>query len=273
VNVNPKARTNPPRRRRRLFGIALALLALSLLTAALAFAERPVTVRAGNLMLTVNGSVTPVALPRDRLTPITLNIGGKIAEADGSHPPALKEVIVDTSKYGTVDARGVPTCKQAQLESRTSQEVEAACRSAIVGKGTTDVEVAFPEQAPIMLHSKLLAFNGGEKGATTTIYVHAFLTSPIVAAVVTTVKITKEQKGPYGTHSVASIPLIAGGAGSVTHFTLTFEKKLFTYKGKEHGYLLARCATGAFLASAEAIFRDATKVGPAKISRACTPKG
>ena len=86
-------------------------------------------------------------------------------------------------------------------------------------------------------------------------------------------KISKEHKGPYGTRSVATIPKIAGYAGSVTAFNLTFQKKLFPYKGQEHGYLLAKCADGKFLAQAEAKFHDGTKIGPAQIVRACTPKG
>jgi hypothetical protein len=250
-----------------------ALLALVLALAAIASAEKPTTVRAGNLVLTLNGGVTPKALPKKELAPITLNVSGKVAEADGSHPPALKEVVVDTDKNGTIDALGVPTCKQGQLEAQTSAGAEKVCKPALVGKGTTDVEVLFPESKPVPLHSTLLAFNGGTKGGTTTIFIHAYLTAPVTAALVTTVKISKEHKGPYGTRSIASVPKIAGGAGSVTAFSLTFQKKLFTYKGKKHGYLLAKCANGHFLAQAEVKFTDGTKIGPAKITRPCTPKG
>ena len=95
----------------------------------------------------------------------------------------------------------------------------------------------------------------------------------MTAAVVTTVKISKEHNGLYGTHSIAAIPKIANFAGSVKDFSLTFKKQLFTYKGKKHGYLLAKCPTGKFFAQAEAKFHDGTKLGPAKITRACTPKG
>ena len=86
-------------------------------------------------------------------------------------------------------------------------------------------------------------------------------------------KISKEHKGRYGTRSVATIPKIAGYAGSVTDFSLTFKKKMFSYKGKKHGYLLAKCPDGHFDAQAEAVFNDGIQIGPAKIVRACTPKG
>jgi hypothetical protein len=245
---------------------------IALAAAAIASAEKPTTVKVGNLILTINGGVTPKALSKTTMEPITLNVSGTIASADGTHPPALKEVIVDTDKNGSIDARGVPVCKQGQLEAQTSTNAEKACRPAIVGLGTTDVEVEFPEQAPIPIKSKLLAFNGGVKGGTTTIFIHAYLTNPISAAIVTTVKISKQKNGRYGTRSIASVPKIAGGSGSVTAFSLTFKKKLFEYKGKKHGYLLAKCADGHFDAQAEAVFTDGSKLG-GTIVRACTPKG
>jgi hypothetical protein len=253
---------------------SLALCAMAALVAAgIATAEKPITVQAGNLRLTFNGGVTPKALSKTKLEPIALNVQGKIENVDGSHPPALTEVVVDTDKNGTIDVLGVPTCKQGQLEARTTADVEKICKPAILGTGTTDVELLFAESKPVMLHSKLLAINGGTTGGVTTIYIHAFLTSPVTAAVVTTVKISKEHKGPYGIRSIATIPKIANYAGSVRAFNLTFQKKEFAYRGKKHGYLLAKCPSGKFVAQAEATFHDGTKVGPAKITRACTPKG
>jgi phage FluMu protein Com len=253
---------------------ALAFCALVALTVAgIAAAEKPITVVAGNLRLTFNGGVTPKKLSKTKLEPIALNVQGKIENVDGTHPPALTEVVVDTDKNGTIDVRGVPKCKGTQLEGRTTSDAEKVCKAAILGTGTTDVDLLFPESKPVALHSKLLALNGGTKGGVTTIYIHAFLSVPVTAAVVTTVKISKEHKGPYGIHSIASIPKIAGYSGSVTAFNLTFQKKLFAYKGHKHGYLLAKCPKGKFVAQAEASFHDGTKIGPAKITRACTPKG
>jgi hypothetical protein len=196
---------------------------------AIATAEQPTTVKAGNLVFTINGGVTPKALPKSEMVPITLNVSGRIATADGTRPPALREVIVDTDKNGTIDARGVATCTAGKLEAQTSANAEKACRPAIVGTGTTGVQVQFHEPRPINLQSKLLAFNGGTKGGKTTIFIHAFLTSPVTAAIVTTVTIQKRRSGPYGIRSIATVPKIANGAGSVTSFSLTFQKRQFVY--------------------------------------------
>src|SRR3954470_10700318 len=96
-----------------LIAVALVALAASAL-AAFAAAEKATTVRAGNLILTINGKVSPKALSKSTPEPISLTAQGTISTADGKHPPALKEVVIDTDKNGTIDARGVPVCKQGQ---------------------------------------------------------------------------------------------------------------------------------------------------------------
>jgi hypothetical protein len=250
-----------------------SLLALAVLAVNAFAANKPITVQAGNLRAIFNGGVTPKALPKKEYAPISLNVSGKIEAVDGSHPAPLTEVVLDTDKNGMVNLQGAPSCTAGKLEARTTSDVEKICGPAILGSGATDVELLFPESKPVTLHSKLLAVNGGVKGGKTTIYIHAFLSSPVTAAIVTTVKIAKEHKGPYGTHSIALIPKIANYAGSVTDFNLTFKKKMFSYKGKKHGYLLAKCPNGKFLAKAEAKFHDGTKLGPAELVRPCTPKG
>ena len=89
----------------------------ALTLAAIAAAEKPITVKAGNLVLTFNGGVTPKALSKTTMEPITLNVSGKIGTADGTHPPAINEVVIDTDKNGTIDVSGVPTCKAGPARS------------------------------------------------------------------------------------------------------------------------------------------------------------
>jgi hypothetical protein len=223
-------------------------------------ANKPVTVTAGNLEFTFNGGFSPSKLPKKKLAPITLTASGKIATKDGSHPPALKEVLLETDKNGAVNVKGIPVCKSGALQSRDTAAAEKACKKSIIGKGTTDVEIAFPEQKPIPVHSKLIVFNGGVSGGTTTLYIHAFITVPTPAAIVTTVKIKKHKKGRYGLKSVATIPKIAGGSGSVTAFNLTINKK---------GVLTAKCPDGKLQAHATSVFADGTKA-EATIIRTCT---
>jgi len=256
--------------RKRLISILAVCAAVALVAAGIAAAKKypPTVVQAGNLKISLNGGFTPTALPKKgKPAPITLNVSGEIATVDGTHPPALKEVVVETDKHGSIDVKGLPTCKSGKLQAQDTKHAEKACPKAIIGKGTTDVEVEFPEQRPFVAHSKLLAFNGGVKGGKTTIYIHAYLSSPVSAAVVTTVKISKVHNGLYGTKSVATIPTIAGGSGSVKKFSLTFNRGY-----KNTPFLFATCPSGKLYAKATSSFADGTKL-TGQFVRACKPKG
>jgi len=257
---------------RKRLTISLVLGALAaLVVAGIAMAAKPTVVQVGNLRLTFNGGITPTKLPKNKLAPIGLNVSAQIATTDNTHPPALKQFIVETDKNGNVEAKGYPTCKAGKLEARTTPEAKKACPTAIIGTGTTDVEVQFPESKPIPVKSKLIAFNGGVKGGKTQILIHAYLSQPIPAAIVTDVKVKKVHHGKYGLESIATVPKIANGDGSVTSFNLTINKK-FTVGGKKKSYLNAKCPTGRLFAKGEAVFSDGKKV-EGGVTRSCTPKG
>lgn len=228
------------------------------------------TVRVGNLIVTGNGSFSPKALSRTEPTPVALSISGRIKTADGSHPPAIRKLLIEGDKNVTFTTEGLPACTSSQLQAQSTKAAEAACGDAILGQGSTTVSIAFPEQPPIPAKSPLLLFNGGEKGGVTTLYAHAYLTQPIVTAVVTTIKVQRVSNGRYGIRSTASVPVIAGGSGSPTGFSLLINKK-YTYKGKKTSVLTAKCPDGKLLGSAEATFDDGTRAKTDVVST-CTPK-
>lgn len=235
---------------------------VALAVAGVAAAEKPVKVIAGNLELTFNGGFTPKTLSKKKLTPISLNVSGKIRTKDGSHPPAMKEFVLEADKNSGVNVKGLPVCTASKLQSQDTKHAEAICKSAIIGSGRAIASIAFPEQAPIPADSKIIAFNGGVKGGVTTFYIHAYLTVPTPAAIVSTVKIKKIHKGRFGIGSVTTIPKIAGGSGSVTDFNLTINKK---------GVLLAKCPDGKLQAHGTAVFTDGTRAS-AEVIRTCTGK-
>jgi hypothetical protein len=249
-------------RKRLVLTLALGAV-VALVVGSIAVAAKPTVIQVGNLKLTFNGGFSPKTLSKTKQTPIKLNVSGKIQTTDGKHPPALKEFVLETDKNGGINAKGVPTCKQGKIEATTTTAAKKACKKAIIGEGTTGVEVEFPESAPIDIKSKLLLFNGGVSGGKTTIYIHAYLSNPIAAAIVTTVKVKKKKNGRYGLQSIASIPKIAGGSGSVTDFSLAVT---------EPGYLTAKCPDGHLDAQGEAVFNDGTRA-KGSVTRACTPKG
>lgn len=229
------------------------------------------TVKSGNLEFTLDGGFSPKTLPKKTFAPIKLSTSGKIATLDGKHPPALVEFLGEVDKNGAINVKGYPVCKPGKIQATDTKHAEKACRPAIIGSGTTDVQILFEESNPVLAHSKLVVFNGGVKGTTTTLFVHAYITYPVPAAIVTTVKIKKIHKGPYGYSFVATIPKIAGGSGSVTSFSLSIFKT-FKYKGKKVSILSAKCPTGKLQAHGTAVFSDGTRLTTG-IVKPCTGKG
>jgi hypothetical protein len=228
---------------------------------------KPVKVVVGNLELIGNGGFAPTTVSKTKPTPIGLAFSGQIKTLDGSHPPAVKEVRVETDKNGALNVKGFPTCKPGKLQATSTAQAKKNCGPALVGEGQTDIEILFEESKKVPVHSKLLAFNGGVKGGTTTLFIHAYITFPVPAAVVTTVKVKKTSKGLT---SVASIPKIAGGSGSPTAFSLEIKKTLH-YKGKAFHILTLKCPNGRVPVHAAAVFADGTRM-EADILRTCTGK-
>jgi hypothetical protein len=266
---------------RRSWLAALALSAVLALGGAAIATAASTTVRVGNLILTFGSNVSPKKLPKKRLAPIALRISGKGRTSDGTHPSALRQLVVDIDKNGALYTRGLPVCRRGQLEARNTSAAKRVCGKAIVGKGRVDVQISFPEQRSITAHSPLTLFNGGSKGGKTTLFIHSFITVPVPAAIVTTVTIKKVHKGRFGFHTIARIPVIAGGSGSVLNFNFKI-KRIFGYKGKRRSYISARCRDGRFQAKVlKALFRNeagvpgvaSTTVLRSGLVVPCTPRG
>ncbi len=260
-----------------IFNVALILMFAG---AAVATAKWT-TVRAGNLILKVEGKLLPSAYPRHEFAPASFRARAQIATADGTHPPALREGVVYIDKNGTFDARGLPACKAAQLEARDTKAAKRVCGEAIIGTGGGTAEIAFPEQRPISVKSPITIFNGGVRGGTTTMYLHAFITVPTPAAIVTSFKFTRVNAGRYGMRGVAKIPVIAGSSGSVTDFDFKI-KRHYTYRGERKSFDLTKCPDGIIRAKGTGVFKDEVRDGvndgetttiSASLSFPCTPKG
>ncbi len=247
---------------------AVLLATLSLLFAASALAA-PEIVRSGNLFLSDNGGLSPLKLPRHGLAPATATLEAEIGTSDGSHPPALQTVDLEVAKSVVVDAVGLPVCEFGQIAATSTGTAKRSCGQALLGSGSATVEVAFPEQAPFSASGPLLLFNGGVKGATTTVFLHAYVDIPAPTAIVVAAQIIRIHRGPYGLELRARIPQIAGGSGSVTKFSLKVGRK-FTYRGRHESFITAGCPAGHWSTRGEAGFSDGTKLQVLHVFP-CTP--
>jgi hypothetical protein len=242
-------------RRGKLRAVAAIAGAVLLASAALSSAQT-IYVEVGAVKTSFSAAIKPRALPRSKRTPISVRMASKVVASDGRHIPAISRAEIGIDRSVTIDASGVPACSQAQLEDRTTEGAEAACPAAIVGTGTTTIEIALGGGAPISAESRLLAFNGGVAGRTTTLLVHAYLSAPVDQAIVVPFALTRLARGGYGLRAQATIPEIAGGSGSVARFDLTLRRQVATTAGGRHGYLLARCSDGNFVFEPEVEFLD-----------------
>lgn len=244
---------------------AAVAVAAALLLSGIAAAEKPVRSVSGDIETIFNGGFSPKTLSKKKLTPITFWIKGEMKTLSGEHIAPLKEFILEGDRHASISVKGIPVCRGGKLQSTTSQGARKACGNvALVGSGKAKAEIKFPDQEPIPVTSELLAFNGGFRGGVTTLYLHAYITVPTPAAIVTVVKIKRVHKGRYGLQSIATIPKIAGGAGSVTFFKLTLKK----------GIISATCPDGHLNARGTAVFGSSppTRLNGAVV-RPCTGKG
>ncbi len=256
-------------------GFALACAALLAADPIASSSYCPTTIdRCGGgerLEVAMDAGFKPTKLPKKKLAPIHLSVEGTIGMSDGSNPPPLQELVFEIDRNGALDAQGLPVCGLKKIKGATTSQTLKACRPALVGEGKTNVEVAYPEQSPLLPWSKLLVFNGGVKGGVRTIYIHSYLVAPVSAPLVMTARVSKILKGRFGTKLTISIPPIAKGSGFVRKFQLNLFR-LFSYRDRKRSFVKARCFDGKLLARATLIFREGPPV-TGTFLLPCTAKG
>ncbi len=238
----------------------VAVLVLAMISGALgARSVTKVHLQIGNLVVDGEGGFAPKALPQKVEAPITIFGHGKISTVDGSFPPVLKTIEFEFDKHGSVDTTGLAKCSAGKLQATTVPQARKLCPGAIVGTGRGSAVVVFPEQRPIPVSSPITLFNGPRKGGDPTFYAHAYTTVPVATTFVVPVRIEKIRNGRYGYRVRAEIPKIAGGAGIPLSGSINVGRK-WTFKGKKHSYINARCADGHFQATGDFGFKDGSRL-------------
>jgi hypothetical protein len=232
---------------------------------------KPTVVRAGNMVLKIDGNVTPEVLPKHRFAPMGFWGSATLSTVDGSHPPALEGSVFYADRDVAVSVRGLPACRIAQLRAVESKTAEAVCGDAILGRGSATVEVAFPEQKPFDSTGPLIFFNGGERNGVVKVLAYAYVSVPAPTAVIATAEISRVSKGPFGLRIDTRIPRIAGGAGSFVAARFSM-RRVYAYEGKRRSVISGRCSDGLLRAKGAFTFSDATVLS-GSIFRTCTAAG
>jgi len=247
------------RRTIRVLAVAGAAV-LAFLVVGNALAAKKVTrvhLIAGNIVIDGQGGFAPTALPKNKDAPIELFGSGKISTVDGELPPVLKNIQFEFDKHGSVDTVGLPKCTSAKLQATTVPQARKLCPGAIVGTGHGHAVVKFPEQAPIPADSPITVFNGPVVGGDPTVFAHAYITVPAPSTIVIPVRIETIKNGRYGYRVNTEIPKLAGGYGIPISGSIKIGRT-WTYKGKKHSYINARCADGRLQAVGSFGFKDGT---------------
>jgi hypothetical protein len=223
-------------------GLLGALLVAALLLFAIASVARGELTASGDLFVRFSGGISPNALPRQARAPIAVNVAGTVRTLSGERPPALRRIAIAINRGGRLDARGLPVCRRAQIQPSSSAEARANCGAALVGEGSFDADVAFPEQSAFPSHGHVLAFNAVVDGRTAILaHVYGQEPAPITRIIVFRIR---QSAGTYGTVLTASVPESVNQWGYLTHFSLSLHRN-FTYRGRRHSYLSAACEAPA----------------------------
>lgn len=239
--------------------LLIAMLALFAVAAtAMAIRNKEVIeLRAGNIVLVGRGDFEPEALPKHHDAPIILHGAGHIATVDGELPPVLETIEAEFDRHGSLDTTGLGVCTTKKLQATTVAAARRVCRSAIVGEGVGHGVVKFPEQAPIPVSSPLTLFNGPKEHGFDTVIGHGYLDVPVPTTYVVPIVIEKINNGVYGYRINVEIPPIAGGYGIPISAKGKVGRK-WTFGGKKHSFINARCEVGHLQARGTFTFKDKT---------------
>jgi hypothetical protein len=223
------------RAKARQVGFLAISVVLFAVCASLAHAE--LTAR-GDLFVRFGGGISPNALPRDARAPISIRIVGTVKTLSGARPPALRQISIAINQGGRLDAQGLPTCRQSELEPSSSAEALARCGPALVGGGSYDADIAFPEQSAFPSHGRILAFNAivnGKRAILAQIY--GARPVPITRVIVFHIR---ERLGTFGTVLTGALPEKLNRWGYLNRISLELHRD-FTYRGQARSYLSAAC--------------------------------
>jgi len=238
--------------RRSLTKAGFVVSAIALVAAASAYA---ITFEIDKTVISATADVAPRELPSKGNAPVEVSSITRVKTADGSHPPALRELVFLLDKNGVLDTKGLAVCPAAKLADTTPAAARKRCAGAIVGEGNARAEVTLPGKATVEVSSPLTLFNAPRIGGKPALIAHAYETVPVARTVLIPFPIERVSHGRYGYQAKIQVPAIAEGFGAATLAEATIGR---TWKrgGKTVGYTSAHCNGGRIQVYGTASFSD-----------------
>lgn len=249
---------------------------LGLLAVAGATASQAVVVQEDGLRVNFDASFSPQALPRSRPAPVAIQVHGAIRTTDGSHPPPLRLLEVELNRNGRFSTEGLQVCSSPSLQSTSTSQALARCRSALVGHGHFQAQVNLGGEIPA--GGEILAFNSRRHGKPA-LLLHFFVEVPVRLTLVVPLTIGHKANGQFGTVLRSRIPRLGGGLGSITEIDLSINRR-YSFAGKRRSYVSAACSAPAGLpggvfpfARARFRFESHRLISPEPLRRSCHVRG
>jgi hypothetical protein len=217
----------------------LALLVLAIVLTAGGLVSRALAeqTQRGNLVSALDGSLSPIALPRDHLAAVAVRLEGRLRSTDGSLLPRVTALEIGLPGQGGLYTRGLPVCQPRRLRGTTTAEALSACRGALVGRGQLTAVVALRDQTPFKVHARLLAFNS-RISRHRAVLLHTGATNPPSSSVLPLR--VKAGTGRFGTMLVGNVSPALGPWPRLSGFAITLFRR-FEDRGVRRSYLSASC--------------------------------
>src|SRR6185369_3063307 len=226
----------------------------------------------GNLIISLQGQISPLTISRHQLDPIHLHLSGGLQSTDGSLLPRVNRVEIGFPTKGVVSAYGLPTCAARRLRNATSADAVAACRPALIGRGTVEADVVLPDQGPFRVHAALLVFNGPRKDGHRLLLLHGYARKPPTTVVMPFSLV--RGKGRFGIRIGADLPAALGPWPHLARFQMDLGRN-YEFRGQQRSFLRATCPipprfTSGFFSLAQISYRlaDGRQISRA-ITRSC----
>lgn len=197
------------------------------------------TIQRGKVRVGLNASLSPTKLPRRGTAPIRFSLDATISPTQESIPPQLQRIQIEINRHGQIEPKGLPVCREEDIQPATTQAALEACRGSLVGEGRFQAKVLITQQAPFPSEGKIYAFNGTWKGKPA-ILAHIYGTKPVPTSSTIPFLISKAAGGTYGAVLEASLPQATSKWGYVTAISMSLGRT-FSSHGERHSYLSAGC--------------------------------
>ncbi len=233
--------------------LAIAVLAAIALSGAAAHAERS---QEKNVIVTLNGGISPRTLPRGEPAPVAVRLAGRVLTSDKAPLPRVNWIRLELAWRGVLDTRGLPVCPRVRLLGADTELAIERCGEAKVGHGGLFARVFVPNQPGFDVKARITAFNGRTKAGRPAVLVHAYATRPPVAFIIPFS--VHHQRGSFRTVLVALIRRSVGPWPRVANFHIVVSRS-FRHDGEERSFLRASCPipksfTAGFLSFARATY-------------------